>query len=124
MIVRTCLLVSDDPDDHIEFSEALSEISDDTVVMTISDPSKAVEVLLLKKCMPEYLLLNLGMYDFTPDDFFDSLKEDSLKNVTVIAYGEAMNPSTVRHQRIDKFLDDGLSYSELKKALKAIVSPD
>ena len=124
MIVKTCLLVSDDPDDHIEFSEALSEISEDTVVMTISNPSKAIEVLLLKKCMPEYLVLNLGMSDFSPGGFFDALEGDSLKSVTVIAYGEAMHPSTVRHQRIDKFLDDGLSFSELKKALQAIVRPD
>lgn len=121
MIVRTCLLVSDDPDDHIEFSEALSEISDETVVMSVSDPKKAIEVLLLKKCTPEYLLLNLAMADFSPESFFDALQGDSLKSVLVIAYGEVMDINSVRHPRIDRFLDDGMSFSELKKALKAIV---
>lgn len=123
MIVRTCLLVSDDPDDHIEFSEALSEISDDTVVMTISDPAKALDVLRLKKCVPEYLFLNLATSDFSPEAFFQALEGNLLKSVTVVAYGEVMNTTAVRHERIDVFLDDGLTFSELKKALKAIVSP-
>jgi hypothetical protein len=120
MVVRTCLLLSDDPDDHIEFSEALYEVSDDTVLVTVSDFKKAIDLLSLKKCIPEFVLLNLAIPDFKADKFFDTLNDDpDLKYVRVITYGEA---DTVHSPRITTFLQDDLSFSELKEALKKAIA--
>lgn len=119
MIVRTCLLISDDPDDHIDFSEALYEISDDCVLVSVSDIKKAVDLLTLKKCVPEFIFLNLGIPDFKAGKFFDALNDDPvLKDVQVLAYGES---DPVHSPRIVAFLDSDLSYSELKEALRKAV---
>src|SRR5688500_13634794 len=100
MIVRTCLLISDDPDDHIEFSEALYEISDDTVLISVADLKKAMELLSLKRCIPEYIFLNIAMSGFNPDDLFSSMDEPELKHIQVIAYGESRHFSNLCKHRI------------------------
>jgi hypothetical protein len=119
MVVRTCLLISDDPDDHIEFAEALYEISDDIVLVSVSDIRKAIDLLSLKKCVPEFILLNLTIPEFEPDVFFDALNDDPVfKYVQVIAYGEA---GSIQPLRVQVMIDHDLSYSELKKALGAAI---
>ena len=123
MIVRTCLLISDDPDDHAEFSEALYEISDDIILMTVSDVKKAIDLLLYKKCFPEYVFFNVGMSDFTPDEFVSAIHADtSLANISVIAYGENIQPLSTGTSRITRFLTDGLSFSEFKRELKKVLA--
>ena len=123
MIVKTCLLISDDPDDHVEFSEALYEISDEIVVVTVLDFRKAIDLLITKKCVPEFVVLNLGMSDFASDNFFAVLREDpSLKSVKLIAYGDGADLKHDDSARINRFIDDGLPFSELKKELRALLA--
>lgn len=122
MIVRTCLLISDDPDDHIEFSEALYEIASDAVLMTVSDVQKAVQVLILKKCTPEYVFLNVGMPGLTLDEFFSALNHDAtLTNITIIAFGDNIDRDSINTSRITTFIDEGLSFSELKNELRKVI---
>jgi len=123
MIVRTFLLISDDPDDHIEFSEALYEISDDTVLVTVTDLQKAVGLLALKKCIPEYVFLNLSISGFNPDMFFTTLEDPDLQRVNVIAFGESPDLADFHSSRITAILGTNLSYSELKRFLEKVVKP-
>jgi len=119
MIVRTCLLISDDPDDHIEFSEALYEISDDVVLVTVSDIKKALDLLGTRKCVPDFIFLNLGISGFDPKEFLKVLDDDSyLSNVKVVAYGECESSLSAR---VSSILDINASYSELKEALKKVI---
>lgn len=118
MIIRTCLVISEDPDDHIEFSEALYEISDDIVVISVSDVRKAVDLLMLKRCIPDFIFLNGGIGDLEPDRFFGALNgEPLLKDVKVIAYGESMS---LRSPRVTATIESDLSFSELKGALRRV----
>ena len=123
MIVRTCLLISDDPDDHIEFSEALYEISDDTVLVTIANSRKAVDLLALKRCIPEYIFVNLGITDLDTELFFSTLEDPALRHVQVIACGESPDLSNMRNPRVAAFLDLDVSYSDLKAFLEKVVKP-
>lgn len=119
MVVRTCLLISDDPDDHTEFSEAIYEISDDVVLLSVSHIRKATDLLASGKCVPEFILLNLAIPEFDPDGFFGILNDDPVfKRVQVIAYGEAVG---IRSPRVQVMLDHDLSYSELKKSLGKVM---
>lgn len=120
MIVRTCLLISDDPDDHIEFSEALYEVSDDTVLISVADLKRAADLLALKKCVPEFIFLNLGMGELNPDGFIKLLEDPELLRVQVIAYGDSANAFTAKG-RISDFLESDVSYSELKSFLEKIM---
>lgn len=125
MIVKTCLLISDDPDDHIEFSEALNEISEECVMITVSDVRNAIDLLLHKKCLPEFVLLNLGIADFSSDDFFNALDGDVLfKNIRIIAYGDTVDSETADLSRINRFIGSDLGFSELKKKLESVMAED
>lgn len=124
MTIRTCLLVTDDPDDHIEFSEALYEISSDTVLLAVTDPGKALTLVALKRLIPDYIIVDLGMSDFSADVFFDSLDEDpGLENIPLIAYGEFSDLEKVKTGRISAFLNNDSSYSGLRSLLVKIFKP-
>ena len=123
MIVKTCLLISDDPDDHIEFSEALNEVAEECVMITVSDVRKAIDLLVHRKCVPEFVLLNLGIPEFSSDDFFHALDGDSLlKNIQIVAYGDTVDSESVDLSRVNRFIDSDLTFSELKKELESIIA--
>ena len=120
MIVRTCLLISDDPDDHVEFSEALYAISNDTVLVTVSDVNKAISLLKMKKCVPEFLFIHLGIPAFEPDVFFQSLLgDDHLKTMNVIGFGDPA--SIVSSNGFMAVLNGDMNYAELKEALRRLL---
>ena len=54
MKVKTCLLITDDPDDHQAFSEAFAEVSEETIVLIVLDSQKALEMLRAKKHVPDH----------------------------------------------------------------------
>ena len=122
MIVRTCLLISDDPDDHMELSEALNEISKDTVLVAVAHPEKALAMLGLKRCIPDYIFLNLAVNGFSPDVFFATLDADvELMNVRVIAYGEIPDFEKLNKHRVTGFINSDVSYTELRESLGKIM---
>src|SRR5688500_10502081 len=119
MIVRTCLLVSDDPDDHIEFSEALYEISNDVILVTVTHPGKAVDLLVLRQCVPSYIFLNLEMNGLNPDDFLMAVEANAdLKGIEIIAYGEYGDYDKLKTRRVTAFLNHQMSYTELRNFLQ------
>ena len=123
MIVKTCLLISDDPDDHIEFSEALNEVSEQFVMITVSDVGKAIDFLVHKKCVPELVLLNLGIADFSSHAFFCALDGDPLlQDIRIVAYGDTVDSQNVELSRVNRFIHNDVTFSELKKELASIVA--
>ena len=119
-MVRTCLLISDDPDDHIELSEALYEISDDTVLIAVSDVGKALDLLSAKKCIPEFIVLNLIISELIAKEFLNAIDANpALSHVQIIAFGES---EAIKHTRVAAILYANLTYSELKEALKKLIT--
>lgn len=119
MIVRTCLLISEDPDDHVEFSEALYEIANDIVLITVSDAGKAMDLLMLKRCIPDFIILSGGIGSEEADRFFDVLESDPLlRDIMVIAYGEW---ELLDLPRVGARIGIDLSFSELKDALRRAI---
>ena len=122
MIVRTCLLVSDDPDDHVEFSEALYEVSDDIVLVTVTHPGKAVDLLALRQCVPSYIFLNLEMGGFDPDDFLRAIEANpDLEGIEVIAFGEYSDYEKLQTRRVSRFLNHQMNYTELRNYLEKVI---
>src|SRR5688572_12686059 len=101
MTIRTCLLVSDDPDDHVEITEALYEVADDVVVFVVSDAHRAASLVLSKRHIPDYLIIDLGVNGFTHDDFFSSLETDPhYKSMFILAYGDISDYEKITSGRI------------------------
>ena len=118
MVVQTCLLISDDPDDHVEFTEVLYDISSDIVVLVVMDPKKALDVLSLKLDLADYIIVDLTISGFSPTNFFNALDADpKLVTIPVIAYGEYSQLSEINNGRISAFLGHDLTYSRLRSLL-------
>jgi two-component SAPR family response regulator len=123
MMVKTCLLVSDDPDDHIEFSEALYEISNEIILISVTHPKKALDLLLMKKCNPDFIFVNLEMNGFSPDDFLTAIEQDpDLERISLIAFGEYSEYDKLKSRRISSFMNNDTSYSELRNFLAKVVN--
>jgi response regulator RpfG family c-di-GMP phosphodiesterase len=124
MVLRTCLLVSDDPDDHIMFTEVLYEISSDIVLMSVLDPLKALNLLSSGRHLPDYLILNLSDAEFITESFFAALEQHpGLERIPLIAYGDISQARTVRNGRISAFLDNDFTYSRLRSMLVKVFNP-
>lgn len=124
MGLKTCLLVSDDPDDHVQFAEAWYEVASDMVLLVVADANKALELLSLKRHIPEYIILDLALGSLNSEVFFNTLGEDpELRAVSLIAYGDFSHLSRIQNDRVSAFVGYDISYSRLRSILQKVVSP-
>ena len=115
--LKTCLLISDDPDDHFEFSEALHETSPDLVLVSIFNGNKIPDLLQGKRIVPDYIFLDLSMTEPQLGQIEAVLKTvEGLKNIMLVSYGSDNNGN------ISTTLSKDYTYSELKEFLKRILS--
>lgn len=123
MNLETCLLVTDDPDDHQVFSEALSEISPGIVLVVVPDSEKALELLKAKKFIPDYIFLDLSMHGVRGYNFLRILKsDDDLKRIPAVVYGGDGELEDARDVDIAAFFSKDYNYSELRRFLKDILN--
>ena len=121
MISKTCLLISDDPDDHNEFSEAIHNITDDIVLMLISHPPKALEMLKSKLHIPMYIIVDLGIDDI--DSFLKGVETDQeLNKIHLIVYGEYSDFEKARNNNVTDSFTRDLSFKELREFLKRVLA--
>jgi DNA-binding NtrC family response regulator len=122
MTVRTCLLVSDDPDDHAEIAEALYEIAEDIVVFVVSDATRAANLVLSKRHIPDYFIVDLAVNGFTHDSFFSSLETDSdFEAMFVLAYGDLSDYAKITTDRISAFMERDTAYSDVREFLRRVL---
>lgn len=120
MSVKTCLLITDDPDDHQAFSEAFAEISQSTVVLIVLDSQKALDMLKAKRHEPDFIFLDLSMHGIRINTFLKYIKvEDrSLENIPVVVYGDGPEFSKLEFAKEVTFFNKEYEYSELRDFLR------
>ncbi len=119
---RTCLLVSEDPDDQLEFSEALNEISSDTILIIVVHAEKAMELLIKKLHVPDFIFFDLSVNGIQPDIFFSALQNDPmLERIPLVVYGDYSQYDEVKTDGISTFLNRECTYSDLRIFLEKIV---
>ena len=122
MTARTCLLVSDDPDDQIEFDEALQEISSDIILVTVTDVSKAIDFLTLGQCVPAFVFLNVETDGFDPEDLLRTVAANpDLERIKFITYGEYGDHDKLPVTRITTFLNNEVNYTDLRNFLERLM---
>jgi len=125
MTLKTCLLVTDDPDDHQAFSEAISEIAEETIVLVVLDSQKALELLKSKTHLPHYIFLDLSMHGIRINSFLNFVKGgDDLHAIRTIVYGEALNFDKIENKEGLTFFSKDYEYSELQQFLRTLFKPD
>jgi PleD family two-component response regulator len=124
MIVRTCFLITDDPDDHQAFSEALSEISSKTIVLIVLDSEKALELLKSKQLTPNFLFLDLSTNGMRINTFLKAVESDiELRQIPTVVYGDAQGLEKMDRSENVVFFTKDYEYSELRNFLKEFVKP-
>lgn len=124
MPVKTCLLVSDDPDDHQGFSEASSEISEETMVLIILDSQKAIQFLKTTTHKFDFIFLDLSMQGIRINTFLKILKDDPrLASARIIVYGDESEFFRIDDPNGITFFRKDYEYSELRLFLKDFFEP-
>ena len=122
MPVKTCLLVSDDPDDQVEFTEALSEISADLIAIVLPDPKRAADLVFSKRHIPDYIIVDLSVNGFAHDDFFSRLASDhDFEDMVVIAFGDDSEYEEVKSGKVSAFLERDSAYTDIRKFLRRVI---
>jgi CheY-like chemotaxis protein len=124
MALQKCLLVTDDPDDHQAFTDALNEISDNAVVVVILDSLKALTLLLEKSFLPDYIFVDLSMNGIRINSFLKRLRqEERLKKIPIVLYGDKGNYAATEEYELLFFFKKDYDFSELKNLLKGFFTP-
>jgi CheY-like chemotaxis protein len=120
--IRTCLLVTDDPDDQLEFSEALNGIAKDAVLIAVADSKKALSLIENKLLMPSFIFLDISMVRIKPNEFINRVTKLKLRNTTLVVYGKKKKVGNIRLTKGEIFLDSGYTYPELQQFLYRLLT--
>jgi len=124
MTVKSCLLVTDDPDDHHAFSEALTEISEKTIVLVVLDSQKALDLINSQKHVPDYIFLDLSMHGIRINTFLKVMQADNkLHKIPTVVYGDEDSLKKVEYTDGVTFFNKEYEYNELRNFLKSFFSP-
>lgn len=118
MTVKTCLLVTDDPDDHQAFSEAFSDVSSEAIVLNVLDSAKALLLLNSKKHIPDYLFLDISMHGIRINSFLKAARSDpAISRIPTVLYGLEADISKVDEPRDMIFFNKEYGYTDLRNFL-------
>lgn len=128
MNTRRILLIDDDVDDQLIFTDMINEIT--TGVECIIAGNGVVGLRLLKSGapIPSLIFLDLNMPLMNGFDCLKHIKEDEkLRNIPVIIFTTSDNPADkkrTREQGAEMFLTKTPDFKKLKSKLSEILSTD
>ena len=124
MSVRICLLVTDDPDDHEAISEALSEVSENTVLLNVLDSNKALLLLQESSYRPDFIILDLSMHGIRINPILKTLrKQPKLSHIPTVVFGEESAMAEIEEPEGLDFFRKDYNYSGLRTFLKRVMDP-
>lgn len=121
MNTRTCLLVTDDSDDHQAFSEAASEISESAIVLIILDSQKALQLLKTNTHQFDYIFLDLFMNGMRINSLLKVIQQELRLKSKIIVYGDENGFESIDNKEGLTFFEKEYEYSELKNFLKRFI---
>lgn len=122
MTVKTCLLVTDDPDDHQAFSEAFSDVSSEAIVLNVLDSAKALALLNFKKHIPDYFFLDLSMNGIRINTFLKAVRSDpAISAIPTVLYGLETDIDKVDDRAGLVFFNKEYGYTDLRNFLRQFI---
>ena len=121
--IKTCLLVTDDPDDHQTFTEAINRVATDTIVLIVVDSSKALSLLTSLAHVPDHLLVDLSMNGLDIKGFLDTIRANPvLAAIPILTYGSPSEYADIDDRRALVFFAKDYEYSQLQLILRDFLS--
>jgi hypothetical protein len=121
MNVKTCLLITDDPDDHQAFTEAIAKLSDQITVLIVVDSKKGLALVTSGKYVPDYLLIDLTSIGSDLEAFTAQLRSASMP---VLLYGQPSQLAEISAHRFLTFLPKEYEYSRLQSVLRDFINQE
>jgi CheY-like chemotaxis protein len=116
--IKTCLLVTDDPDDHQAFTEAAAKVAEDTIVLVVVDRAKAIALLSSLTHVPDHLVIDLSMDGLDINEFLKIIRANSdLNRIPILAYGTPTEYAAIEDRRSLLFFAKEYEYSKLRAIL-------
>lgn len=110
--------MTDDPDDHQSFSEAIGKVSEDSIVVIVVDSEKARTLLTSATHIPNHLIIDLSMDGLDINVFLDTLRSNvKLARIPVLTYGEPSEYAGILDRRALVFFAKDYEYSKLQSIL-------
>jgi len=118
-MIQVCLLVSDDPDDQLAFSEAVAEIDELAIVLIVLDSHKGLQFLQSHKLQPDYLFLDISMHGLRINTFLKGIrKEKTLSQMPILVYGEERDFKKIEDPSGLEYFRKDFDYTDLRRMLK------
>jgi len=120
------LLVDDDEDDRMLFTEAFSELKINTSVVTLNDGIQLMEWLTQESTLlPHFLFLDLNMPRKNGMECLNEIKSnDKLKDIFVAIYSTSYNEKDVEETFLNGanvYITKPNNFNDLKKVLEKAV---
>jgi DNA-binding NarL/FixJ family response regulator len=116
--IKTCLLVTDDPDDHQTFTEAVANVAGDTIVLIVVESGKAIKLLSSLTHVPDHVIIDLSMHGLEIEEFLNALRTNSvLTRVPVLTYGSPIQYAGILDRMALIFFAKEYEYSKLQSIL-------
>ena len=113
------MLVTDDPDDHHAFTEAIAKLSDNIIVLIVLDRQKAIRALKSTVLTADYLIMDLSMEGLEINDFLVTLRGNpALSGIPICAYGEPEEYGDFANRHALTFFSEEYDFSELEKVFR------
>jgi CheY-like chemotaxis protein len=123
MTVKTCLLVTDDPDDHQTFSEAFADVSSNAVVLNVVDSHKALELITSHKHIPDFFIVDVSMHGMRINTFLKAIRADDMISRTLtVLYGFESDMKNVDRLPGTLFFNKEYRYTDLRNFLKGLIA--
>ena len=119
---KTCLLVTDDPDDHLAFTEAISEISSEITVLIVLDLETALPLIESHQCHSDYIFVDLSKPEIPINSFLETLRnQPRTAERTIFVYADERNLSVIEQAKDLIFFKKNYRYAHLRDFLRELI---
>jgi hypothetical protein len=119
---KICLLLTDDPDDQQSFSNAISEIAPEIILISVIDAGHAVNLLTSKKVLADFIVVDVSMFGLDINQIKRSAHNDGvLKPVTFALYGYQEDLAAANNFSNYPYLNKDCTYSDLINFLRGVL---
>jgi hypothetical protein len=122
MPLKTCLLISSDPDDQDILSEALKELSDNIVLITCADGRQAQAFLFEGNITPDFLIIDISIDGLNAEGLLYKLKYIEKFTRIPTAFISEHEPQILKDPGARIFFSRNNTYSSIKNILRQLIN--
>lgn len=119
------ILTDDDADDHLIFSDALSELKIDSKLTIFSDGLELMEYLKNAAILPNVLFLDLNMPKKTGLDCLREIRSDKkFKKISIAIYSTSSSPKDIEETFLkgaNLYVQKPSDFTKLKLIIKKVI---